>query len=160
MRRYLQSSEGAQLLKRLPEPLSSHGPAPVGKKQKGDCLPLSRSGLNCSTYFLIFSAARRFIGTIRSLDPLPKTLRNPASKLRSLILLDMTSLTLSPDEYISSSIAESRTKVSLFTSVSNKVFISSILNAFGSLSHCFGLLRVSVGSSKMIFSVMRYRENP
>ena len=34
MRRYLQSSEGAQPLKRLPETLSSHRPAPVGEKQK------------------------------------------------------------------------------------------------------------------------------
>ena len=125
------------------------------RKRQGDCLFLSSRGLSSWIYFFIFSEARRFIGTTLSFEPLPMTLMNPPSKFMSLNFIAITSLALRPEEYNSSSIAESLVKKLLFSSVSSSFLISSRPRAFGRRSHCLGILRVSVGSSKMIFSIIR-----
>jgi len=88
----------------------SIGIAPAGQIQERRLRPLSKEGLN-SQHITFLSCWQPACSSALSVPSLPclRPGRNPASKFRSLILMDMISLTLSPEEYISSSIAASRT---------------------------------------------------
>src|SRR5512143_3168074 len=130
-------------------------------KRWSDSAPESSARRARSRYYWTAAMAASPMGTARSLDPLPITVRKPRSRFRSAILSPTSSLTRSPVAYRSSSMALSRRPTGVLGSgPSSSASTSTRESVFGRRFHPRGVSRFDVGSVVARPSMRRYLWNP
>ena len=137
MRRYVfqQTTFLSISFQQLPEPLSCHGLAGSGNKQIGTHPSLQKRGscrFEIAVDFIFCIAAK---GNNRSFDPLPNTRRKHPSRLTSISFRWMSSETLNPAAYRSSSIAASRAPDGVVGTGASKRFLTSLRTAHPAVRH-------------------------